>query len=144
MSTQLTEFDLAAIAALGGPVSTMPASVVDEPSVDTSITISNPVPPPAPQKRVTLYAQSINQVSYSDNDSMACFDIVFSVGVLENDDTTKTYQVVKRISLDKYKLAAEAENTQVSAVVEAKKESVPEKKPMISEAKRYRVLAGLE
>lgn len=127
--------------------------------VDTSMAPVNPVyptaempaddvvsigsPPPVMEKRVSVYANNITPVSYGDDNSpLCCFDVVFSVGVGCEDGTTKTYQVVKRIGIDKMKICAEAEAGTPVSIVEDKKEQPT--KFVISESKRFRILAGLE
>lgn len=94
-------------------------------------------------KSITVYANSINPVSYSgDVDGVAAFDVVFSVGMNCADGTCKTYQVVKRIGIDKIKIAHEAESSTPVSIVEARVEA--KKAAALAEAKRFRVLAGLE
>jgi hypothetical protein len=83
---------------------------------------------------ITVYSQSITPTAYNQEDAMASFDIVFSVGVRCGDGSSKTYQVVKRISLDKCKLAAEAETSTPVSVVEAVNKAA---------VNRFRILAGL-
>jgi len=93
---------------------------------------------------VTVYANSVNQISYQDVTSeIAAFDIIFSVGIASADGVCKTYQVVKRIGIDKARIAAEVENSAPMSIVEAKKEEQPKLK--INESvSRARRLAGLE
>jgi hypothetical protein len=96
--------------------------------------------------KITVYSTSISPVSYSDSDTLACFDVVFSVGINCGEGSSKTYQIVKRIGIDKLKIAAQVQNNQPVSVVEnAPVKDV--KKPVtesISHAKRMRTLAGLE
>jgi hypothetical protein len=97
--------------------------------------------------KITVYAGTISPVSYSDNDPIACFDVVFTVG-MNCDGQSKTYQVVKRIGIDKLKIAAQASaGSPVSVVEGAKqeiKESIQQPKPVISEVQKFRRLAGLD
>jgi hypothetical protein len=133
---------------MGMEVSMAPAmavSMADAPSVDPTIAIGSPEVSPAvvDQSYVSVYANNITPVSYGDTDAVACFDVVFSVGVRDDDGQTKTYQVVKRIGIDKSKIAAEASQSTPVSIVEGKK--VEAAKPLvITEAKRMRILAGLE
>lgn len=119
-------------------------SAADAPA-ETSITIGNPAPEVVVQdsSSITVFANSINATSYNEKSDIVSFDIVFAVGVIGEDGSSKSYQVVKRIGIDKCKIAAEAEKTTPMSIVEGKKE-VKEQKPVISEAKRFRILAGLE
>jgi len=108
------------------------------PMTDTGISISAPVST-SPVKNVTVYANSINPVSYGNDDPIVAFDVVFSVGIVCPDSgATKTYQVVKRIGVDRMKMATDAESTTPVSIVEAKK-------PMIEgmSTARFKHLAGL-
>jgi 2-hydroxychromene-2-carboxylate isomerase len=111
---------------------------------DTSMAIGSPAPATMDPKMITVYANSINPISYSgEADGVAAFDIVFSVGV-NCGDSSKTYQVVKRIGIDKARIAAEVENAQPMSIVEAQPAPVvEEKKQVITEVQRMRRLAGL-
>lgn len=91
--------------------------------------------------KITVYAGAISPVSYADSDPISCFDVVFTVGI-NVDGASKTYQVVKRIGIDKCKIAAQASAGAPVSVVEAKAE--PKQKPRISEVQQFRRLAGLE
>lgn len=88
---------------------------------------------------VTVYANSINPVSSmgSTGSPVVAFDVVFSVGINCGEGQCKTYQVVKRIGIDKCKMAADAESSTPVSIVESKK-------PGVDTAKRFRILAGLE
>jgi hypothetical protein len=118
-----------------------------------SVVVGDPVdyPPPAtevPKRTISVYANSINAVSYDVSGEVACFDIVFSVGIMDSDGSAcKTYQVVKRIGIDKEKIAGEVKDSSPVTVVEASK---PEPKKVInegrskpSELERFRRIAGL-
>lgn len=137
-------------------------SASPEPQADSSVVaydddagtmaIGNPEPAPAADQRISIYPGSITAVSYSDSDDVAVFDIVFSVGIAGADfSNSKTYQIVKRIGIDKKKIAAEACTSSPVSVVEgkaqiteAKVEPTSVEKHIISEAYRMRRLAGLE
>jgi hypothetical protein len=59
-------------------------------------------------------------------------------------DSSKTYQVVKRIGIDKARIAAEVENAQPMSIVEAQPEVKPDPtKYVLTEVERMRRLAGL-
>lgn len=128
-----------ALGVVGDVQATMTAPEMD---YDDSITIGSPMSSYEPSA-VTVYANSINPVTYAmSNDNITAFDIVFSVGV-NCGDSTKTYQVVKRIGIDKMKLAAAAESSTPVSVVEEKK-SKALKEDAEATRKRFRRLAGLE
>jgi len=91
---------------------------------------------------VSVYAESISSSGAFDPAcDVVSFDVVFSVGILEG-NTSKTYRVVKRIGIDKCKIACEAECSSPITVVETKAEE--KKAEAASVAKRFRILAGLE
>lgn len=120
------------------------ASVMSQGSPETAVTIGAPAPATVDPTTVTVYANSINPISYSgDSTGIAAFDVVFSVGLACADGSCKTYQVVKRIGIDKCKIAAEVENSTPVSIVEAKVEETSNQK--INETvSRARRLAGLE
>jgi hypothetical protein len=125
MTTQVTEMDDGY--ADGGYTTMSPPQVFQLPTVttpdatpDPSITIGAPTST-ADMKNVYVYANSINPVSSMGDDPIVAFDVVFSVSCTCPDGTTKTYQVVKRIGVDKMKMAADAESTTPISIVEAKK-----------------------
>lgn len=109
-------------------------------SGDSSIAIGAPVSV-APVKNITVYANSITPTSYGDNDPVVSFDVVFSVGIFDETGATKTYQVVKRIGVDRQKIATDAEATTPVSIVEAK---APLKEDKSMSTARLRVLAGLK
>ena len=113
---------------------------------DMSITSQDPtvipaVLPTSSVKNITVYANSISAVSYSDDDPIVAFDVVFSVGtVCPESGTTKTYQVVKRIGVDREKMACDAQTSTPVSIVEAKK---PLKEGRGISTARFKALAGL-
>jgi hypothetical protein len=143
MSTKLDEFSLSSIPFVATP-SEVPADSAMAPTGDATIAIGSPAPAVVDPKMISVYANSINPISYSgEADGVAAFDIVFSVGVMCG-DSSKTYQVVKRIGIDKARIAAEVENAQPMSIVEATPApKVEEKKQVITEVQRMRRLAGL-
>jgi len=84
--------------------------------------------------KITVYAGNISPVSYNDTDPIACFDVVFTVG-LNCEGASKTYQVVKRIGIDKCKLAMQASSGAPVSVVEAIKPVDPEGQYVIKQTK---------
>ena len=98
--------------------------------------------------KITVYAGSISSVSYGETDPIACFDVVFTVG-MNCDGRSETYQVVKRIGIDKVKIAAQASAGSPVSVVESVKpvEVVKESKQtksVITDVQKFRRLAGLD
>ena len=145
-TTQVNDFDISM--AMDTPMANS-ASVVPtapEAAPETSVVVGTPMPAGRDASTITVYANSINPASYGgEANGVAAFDVVFSVGVTCEDGSCKTYQVVKRIGIDKCKIASEAESSTPVSIVEAEKVEEPvQSKPVISEAKRMRILAGLE
>lgn len=106
-------------------------------STDPALTFSNP---DSDVQNITVYANSINPVSYSGDDPVAAFDVVFSVGVVcPVSGSTKTYQVVKRIGVDRQKMASDAQTSTPVSIVEAKQ---PAAKGQLTTS-RLMALAGL-
>lgn len=142
-----------AVPPLGGTTAPAPAEVPYDDATD-SMVVGAPRYEHDPAK-VSVYANGITPVSGNycapqtsgaesekPADGVAVFDIVFSVGIDCGNGVTKTYQVVKRIGIDKCKIACEAECTTPVSIVESKNEKA------LAEAaetkKRFRILAGLE
>lgn len=122
------------------PMMAAAGMTADEPGCDVMEVPPEAAPMPSCAD-VSVYAQTISPTSYTADDPLATFDVVFSVGIYDKDtQSTRTYQVVKRIGVDKLKLAAEAEKTSVLSVVESK---ATEKAPSAT-ARRFKTLAGLE
>jgi len=146
MSTEINEFALSSIpfVATSAEIAPAPADSAMAPAGDMTMAIGSPAPAAVDPKSITVYANGINAVSFSsDENGIAAFDIVFSVGV-NCGDSSKTYQVVKRIGIDKARIAAEVENTQPMSIVEAVAEVKPDPtKYVLSEVERMRRLAGL-
>lgn len=114
---------------------------VDEPSIDPYVVIGSPDNSRHPSV-VSVYAESITSSGSYDPESEVCtFDVVFSVGIREG-DTSKTYRVVKRIGVDKVKLACDAECSSPVSIVEHATEA--KKALAAAQAKRFRQIAGLE
>ena len=111
-------------------------------SEETAVTIGNPAPAEVDPKSITVYANSINPVSYSgDVDGIVAFDIVFSVGV-NCGESSKTYQVVKRIGIDKRKLAGDVEKETPMSIVETKREEKPRSSPDKSKGHHVETYGG--
>lgn len=142
MSEQVNEMNLPVISV--EPVvkadSAVPAPAPEVAAYDDasdSVVVGSPSSSYAPHQ-VTVYAQSITPNTYAADSMVATFDVVFSVGIMCEDGSSKTYQVVKRIGVDKCKLAEEAMCSAPVSIVESKKEDAK------ATAKRFRILAGLE
>lgn len=144
MSQTTNEMNLPMISApamgiVGGDVQvpmTMPAD-----SYDDSMVIGDPTSDYDASK-ITIYANNISSVNtMGEENGIVAFDIVFSVGI-NCGDSTKTYQVVKRIGIDKCKLAGDAERSTPVSVVEQQSNALKEE--AAATRKRFRRLAGLE
>lgn len=146
MSTEINEFSLSSIpfVATSAEIAPAPADSAMVAQGDMTMAIGSPAPAAVDPKMISVYANSINPISFSsDADGIAAFDVVFSVGV-HCGDSSKTYQVVKRIGIDKARIAAEVENAQPMSIVEAQAEVKPDPtKYVLTEVERMRRLAGL-
>jgi hypothetical protein len=92
--------------------------------------------------KVTIYVESIRPTEYGSTDKIACFDLVLSVGIFCDDGKTKTYSLVKRIAMDKERIAKQAECGAPISIVEKQAEAKGIlATPTLS---RLRRLAGLE
>ncbi len=92
--------------------------------------------------QIYVYAESIQGAgAVSRDDGIATFDVVFCVSITEG-SSTSTYKVIRRLALDKVKLACEAECAPPVSVVEDKE--VERKAAASAQAKRARQIAGLE
>jgi hypothetical protein len=116
-----------------------PAISYDD-AADATIAVGSPVGQYDPST-ITVYSNSITPVSYGGSDEVACFDVVFSVGI-NCEGVSKTYQVVKRIGIDKCRIASEAACSTPVSIVESKSEALKEE--AAATRKRFRRLAGLE
>ena len=121
------------------PVMTTP----DGQGIDPSMVMGSPtVNPSMEAKDVTVYANSINPVAYTGDSAIVAFDVIFSVATIcPESGRTETYQVVKRIGVDKMKLAHEAKSATPVSIVEAK-QSAPAEQFLVSK-ERARRIAGL-
>lgn len=122
---------------------------IELPSVTTSVgdqsmTIGAPMANPGlDPATVTVYAESINAVSYGGDSTVVAFDVVFSIScVCPESGRTESYKVVKRIGVDKMKLANDAKSSVPVSIVEAKAPAVREQ--FLVSKERARVFAGLK
>lgn len=139
MTQQVNEFNLPVISV--APVGQMDVAPSQAPVPDASVVIGSPDIAHDPSC-ISVYAESISASGSYDPESPVCtFDVVFSVGIREG-DCSKTYRVVKRIGIDKVKLACDAECSTPVSVVEEKSET--RKAEATATARRMRILAGLE
>ncbi|WP_407305207.1 hypothetical protein [Acinetobacter sp.] len=89
---------------------------------------------------VLVYSSNIASVSSGGGSNITAFDVTFTVSFTCPDTGTfSTYQVIKRIGVDKMKLAHEAKMSTPITVVEAKK---PEQ--YVYSKDRIKALAGLK
>jgi hypothetical protein len=128
----------APVMGIGGDVG-MGAQAPAASAMDSSVAIGSPTSQYDPQN-ISVYSQSITPVSYNTGDEVAAFDIVFSVGINCGDEGTKTYMVVKRIGIDKRKIADEAGSTTPVSIVEGKSTTATAEETK----RRFRRLAGLD
>lgn len=136
---------MAAVDGTAQSASPAPAVSVEVAQDDCSIAVGDPaVSCELDPKNIWVYMQSMTNIGDTDpNAPVAAFDVVFSIGVADGKGGSCTYQVVKRIGVDKVKLAQQAcQGTPVS-IVEAKTEEKPAQKTFL-EGSRFRRLAGLE
>ena len=129
---------------------TAAAGIMSASGDDVSIAIGDvaDTDPALDASKITVYAGSISAVSHSEIDSIACFDVVFTVG-MNCDGQSKTYQVVKRIGIDKVKIAAQASTGSPVSVVESVKpikvvKESQQTKSVITDVQKFRRLAGLD
>lgn len=91
---------------------------------------------------VSIYTNNITPVSTDPESTIVYFDVVFSVSIQdESNDQISTHQVVKRIGVDKMKIANDTALATPS-IVEAKKPVVPEQSAF--SAARIKALAGIK
>ena len=102
------------------PVPTM--TTPDGQGIDPALTIGAPaVNPTMDPSTVMVYADSINAVAYTGDSTIISFDVVFTVScVCPESGRTESYKVVKRIGVDKMKLANDAKSSVPVSIVEAK------------------------
>ena len=150
MTQKVSEMNLPVIsvppmAVAGGVETYQPGVAPDDASTpyeDPSIVVGTPSRVIHDPATISIYPDSITPSGvYSPESPVVTFDIVFSVGVVE-DGVSKTYRVVKRIGIDKCKLACDAECSAPVSIVEEKSEA--RKAEAAATAKRFRILAGLE
>lgn len=158
--SQINEFainlPIGNVPALTPSVGQTAAQVAPVPAPETfDVTASYAVPAEISNEHshISVYADSTQLVSYNPDAQYACFDLVLSVNINnEQGGTCSTYKVVKRLSFDKVKLACQAEMMTPVCVVEAeteeqKNQRLAEEAAAVSAAKaakRARELAGLE
>lgn len=103
----------------------------------SSIEIGTPKSGAIDPSTISVYANTITPVSYmTDSAAVAAFDVVFSVGIIGEDGTSKTYQVVKRIGIDKGKIAGEVLSSTPVSVVEAKLDAAAKVKSLEADWKK--------
>ncbi len=88
---------------------------------DVSITIGSIQEPDPEPATISVYATSITPAMYSNDSPVVAFDVVFAVGITcPTSGNIETYQVVKRIGVDRQKLAVAAKASTPVSIVEAK------------------------
>lgn len=119
----------------------IPAAISSD-ADDSSIVVGTPSGSQREPKNITVYANNITPIQYGGDDPIVAFDVSFSVGVVCEGGETKTYQIIKRIGIDRLKIAAEAEATVPVSIVEAVKPEA--KKKGLYTTEQFRLLAGLK
>ena len=135
MTTQTTDEDY-------GDVVALPAIALDTTGAtsDAAVEVA-----PDPAVSTSVMAE-ISNTSYGGSDDLAMFDIVFTVSCYTPGDS-KTFKVVKRISVSKSKLLADATGA-TSQTVESQEDETPE--PTVETGKprynleRLKALSGLK
>lgn len=113
---------------------------MDDVDLTKDVTVGDPISHEMDASSVTIYANSINPVSSMGDAAIVEFDVVFSVGcVCPESGRTSTYQVVKRIGIDKLKIANDAKKSTPVSIVESKQQ----RNPAGLTAARFKTLAGL-
>ena len=141
MSNQVNEFAINLPVVNVAPAGADVPAQEPAPAVDPSMVIGSPDNARAPSC-ISIYAETITASGSYDSESPVCtFDVVFNVGIREG-ETSKTYRVIKRIGIDKVKLACDAECSAPVSIVEEKAEA--KKALAAAQAKRMRQIAGLE
>lgn len=123
------------------PAETQPVAKFDL-TVDTEV----PSDVKADCSHISVYFDSATSVSYDENAPDAAFDVVLTV-TIRNPETEviKSYKKVKRIALNKVKLALEVENDTPETVIEGEDpEVVKAEMDAYFAAAKARRLAGLE
>lgn len=96
---------------------------------------------------ISAYVDTATMGSYDYDSPNVIVDLVMTVNVTNPaDNTTKQFKVVKRLSMDKCKLAAQAENSTPVSVVEDLEDDPAEVRQMMLEyhsIQRARAMAGL-
>ena len=120
----------------------VPTITQDGEGVDPSTVIGDRGAMGISPANVCIYADCINPISYMGDDPIIAFDVVFSVAVTcPETNTIETYKVVKRIGVDRMKMADQAKSTTPVSVLEAKDEGA--EKAKAAQKVRARQLAGL-
>lgn len=153
MTTELHELDSTYLPAPLVPQPEVTASDVEITLPSNAVTTDDGDPPESSNngahkdidpESVYVYANSINPASTAGDGNMVAFDVIFSVSMSTPDTgTSHTFQVVKRICVDKMKMAHEAKMSTPVSVVESVKPE-PEKFAMNVSTARFKQLAGLK
>ncbi len=89
---------------------------------------------------IYIWAEGIKSAGGDQSESCACFDITFNISVSDSTrgslGSHSTFSIVKRVKVDKVKLASQAAAQGPAAVIENKEQR--------AHLKRLRTLAGLE
>lgn len=104
---------------------TADVAIPSTPPAETAVVMGAPAAVLKPDT-ITVYAESITANAWNDMDPIVSFDVVFTVSIRNNNGedqyagcTTKTYKVVKRIGVDKAKIACDALGSVPVSIVES-------------------------
>jgi hypothetical protein len=157
MSDALNEFAInlpmtgvSAVAPLAGSVEAAPAPA---PSFDVTASVTVPAEvDTSKHEHISVYVDSATVSNYNAKDPCVCVDVVLTVSI-QNPITyaNSSYKLVKRLSMDKVKLALQAEVLTPFQVVEAKTEEQVQAEKLAEAqadaaakaARRAKELAGL-
>lgn len=117
-----------------------------EPCADMTAKMTMPADiDPMSCDHIGVYVDSANVVNYDPSNPMVCVDMVMTVTITPpGSGATSSYKMVKRISMDKVKLACQAEcETPISVVEEETPEQVDKMMAEFYAAQRARELSGL-
>lgn len=128
MSEQVNEFamtlPIASVPAMNRNSETTATGPAPEPSYDITSAVSIPTEVNCAQhKHISVYVDSAAIANYNYDDPCICVDLVLNIGITNpTTNATSNFKLVKRVSMDKVKLACQAETQTPVSVIEAKTE----------------------
>lgn len=132
------------------PISTVPALATQcaEPAIDATASVAVPPDISPEHKHITVNLDSTQLVCYNAEEPCVTFDMVLNVSICDPQlNNTRYFKMVKRLVMDKVKLALQAETMVPVQVIEAETEESKAKKlaeeSAAAAATRAKQLAGL-